>query len=79
MSGYLLEPEIVAVRLLNICGAGVVTVSIAVPDSPSTSAVIVAEPACLPSARPDELTVATVVLLLVHVKVLPDISVLSDS
>ena len=60
-------------------GGDSVTVNVAVPDTPSTFAVIVVEPASTPVAKPDELMVATEVLLLVHVKVLPDIIVLSES
>ena len=59
-------------------GGDSVTVSEAVPDTPSTAAVIVVEPASTPVANPDESMVATEVLLLVHVKVLPDIIVLSE-
>ena len=60
-------------------GGGSVTVSVAVPDTPPTVAVIVVEPASTPVANPDELMVATEALLLVHVNVLPDIIVLSES
>ena len=64
-------------------GGGSVTVSTAVSDLPSTDARIVVEPAFTPLAVvavPDDgLTVATVVLLLVHVKVLPVIRTLSES
>ena len=49
------------------------------PDLPSTVAVIVVEPASSPVANPDELMVATEALPLVHVNVLPDIIVLSES
>ena len=57
-----------------------VTVNVAVPDTPSTVAVIVVEPAFRARANPDDgLIVATEVRLLVHLKVLPGISVLSDS
>ena len=59
-------------------GGASVTVSVAVPDLPSTVAVIVVDPASTPVAKPDELMVATEVLLLVQVKVLPDIIVLSE-
>ena len=64
---------------LATTGGGSVTVNVAVPDLPSTFAVIVVEPASTPVANPDELMVATEVLLLVQAKVLPDIIVLSDS
>ena len=63
-------------------GGGSVTVSVAVPDLPSTDAVILVEPALIPVAivaLPDDgLIVATEVRLLVHLKVLPDITVPSD-
>ena len=59
-------------------GGGSVTVSVAVPDFPSTVAVIVVEPASTPVAKPDELMVATEGLLLVQVNVLPDIIVLFE-
>jgi len=49
-----------------------VTVIVAVPLFPSLVAVIVAEPAVTPETRPALLTVATDVLLLVHVTVEPD-------
>ena len=60
-------------------GGGAVTVSVAVPDLPSTDAVIVVEPASLAVAKPELLMVATVVLLLIHAKVLPVISMSSES
>ena len=69
------RPLIVPVRLR---GSDAVTVNAAVPDLPSTVAVIVVEPASTPVAKPDELMVATEVLLLVQAKVLPDIIVLSE-
>ncbi len=50
---------------------GVVTVIAAVPVFPSLVAVIVAVPAAAPVTRPAAFTVATVVLLLVHVTVRP--------
>ena len=43
------------------------TVSVVEPDLPSLVAVIVAVPAATPVATPDELTVATAVLLELHV------------
>ncbi len=60
-------------------GAGSVTVSVAVSDTPSTVALMVVMPASLAVARPEELTVATSVSVLDHVKVLPVITVPSDS
>ncbi|MDE2999460.1 MAG: hypothetical protein OXU79_10340, partial [Gemmatimonadota bacterium] len=59
-------------------GGDSVTVNVAVPDMPSTVAVIVVEPASTPVANPDALMVATEALLLVQAKVLPDIIVLSE-
>ena len=59
-------------------GGGSVTVNLAVPDLPSTDALIVVEPAFTPLAKPEELMVATEVRLLVHVKVLPGMASLSD-
>ena len=55
------------------------TVSEAVPETSSVSAVIVVEPAFFAVANPDELMVATVVLLLVQIKVLPLIFLLAES
>ena len=49
----------------------VVTVSVAVLLLPSLVAVIIAEPGVTPATRPLPLTVATLVLLLVHVTVRP--------
>ena len=60
-------------------GGGSVTVNVAVPETSSTVAVIVVEPASTPVANPDESIVATEALLLVQVIVLPDIIVLSES
>ena len=64
-------------------GGGSVTLNVAVPDTPSTVALIVVEPALTPVAVvavPDDgLTVATEVLLLDQAKVLPIITVPSDS
>ena len=51
-------------------GGDSVTVSVAVPDTPSTVAVIVVEPASTPVANPDALMVATEALLLVATEVL---------
>lgn len=58
---------------------GLVTVKVALPDLPSTLALIVVEPLLTAVANPDELTVATEVLLLVQVKVLPNIRSSSES
>src|SRR3989440_9955960 len=52
-------------------GGGVVTVIAAVPLCPSLVAVMVADPAATPLTRPLPLTVATLVLALVHVTVRP--------
>ena len=60
-------------------GGGSVTVSVVVPDFPSTDAVIVVEPPLTPLARPDALMVATKALLLDQLKVLPDMISLSES
>ncbi len=67
------------VTLFTVGGGGSVTVNVAEPDTPSTVALIVVEPASTPVANPDELIVATEVMLLVHVNVLPDITMSSES
>ena len=64
-------------RLLND-GVGSVTVNVAVSDLPSTSAFIVVDPASFAVANPELLMVATDVSLLVHVMVLPEISIPAD-
>src|SRR6266699_2063529 len=61
-----------AVVLVAQPGPPPVTVMAAVPLCPSLVAVIVAEPAPTPVTRPLPLTVATDVLLLVHVTTRPD-------
>ena len=55
------------------------TVSVAVPETPSTVAVIVVEPASFAVASPVELMVALSVSLLFQENDLPGITVLSDS
>ena len=60
-------------------GVGSVTVIFTALDMPSTSAVIAVVPAFFAVASPDVLMVATDVLLLVQVKVLPGIFMLSAS
>jgi hypothetical protein len=52
-------------------GGAAVTVIAAVPAMPSLVAVIVAEPAATPVTTPEELTVATPVLLLDHATLRP--------
>lgn len=66
-------PDAGEIATLATVGAGAVTVSPAVPDTPLVRAVIVAVPAATPLATPPELTVAVDVLLLVHVNVCPGI------
>ena len=49
--------------IVTVATGGGLTVRVAVPDLPSLVAVIVAVPGATPVATPEELTVATAVLL----------------
>jgi len=62
------------VTVVTTGGGGAVTVMAEVPDFPAHVAVMVAEPAAMPVTTPLEFTVATAVLLDVHVTVWPVIT-----
>lgn len=54
----------------EMAGAVAVTVSLAVPLTPLSAAVMVEEPAATPVARPEAFIVATAVFALIHVTLL---------